>query len=133
MFRIQKFSFKLSLIQFFSGNLSLIKFVKILKEKKILLLNDIEHKNFKQIEKLVRNRNSATFYQIASIFNFTELQTFSMCYIERCFPIVCEKNNFKILEFAQVAKIISSSELNIDLEMEVKNAINFWIIYDFEE
>ena len=104
-----------------------------MKEKKILLLNNTNYKNFKQIEKIVRNRNVATFYQIASIFNFTELQTFSMCYIERCFPIVCEKNNFKILEFAQVAKIISSSELHIDSEMEVIIAIDNWISYDFEE
>ena len=81
----------------------------------------------------VRNRNVATFYQIACIFNISELINFSLCYIERCFPIVYEKNNFQNLSFAVIAKVISSSELNIDSEIEVIIAINNWISYDFEE
>ena len=104
-----------------------------MKEKKILLLNDIEHENFKRIKKKVGNRNVATFYQIANIFSFTELQIFSMCYIERCFPIVCKKNNFRNLSFYLIEKIISSSELRIDSEMEVFNAINNWIRHDLKE
>ena len=105
----------------------------MLKSKKILLLHDVEKKNFNRTEKKVRNRNVATFYQIATIFNFDKLEKFSLCYIERCFPIVCKKNNFKNLSLALFAKIISSSELNIDSEVEVINAVNNWISYDFEE
>ena len=81
----------------------------------------------------MRNRNVVMFYQMASIFNFSELVNISFTYIERCFLIVCKKNNFKNLSFALIAKIISSSELNIDSEMEVINAIDNWIRYDFEE
>ena len=104
-----------------------------MKEKKILLLNDLDHKNFERIEKKISNRNVATFYQIASIFNFTELQIFSLCYIERCFRMVFKKKNYKILGFAQIARIISSSKLHIDSEMEVINAIDIWISYDSKE
>ena len=105
----------------------------MLKSKKILLLNDVEKKCFNRTEKEVRNRNVATFYQIATIFNFDKLEKFSMCYIERCFPMVCKKNNFKNLSLALIVKITSSSELSIDSEMEVINAIDNWISYDFEE
>ena len=105
----------------------------MLKAKKMLFLNDVEKKDYKRIEKKVRNRNVATIYQVASIFNFTELYKLSLCYIERCFPVVCEKYNFKMLSFARIAKIVSSSELNIDSEMEVIKAIDSWINYDFEE
>ena len=41
--------------------------------------------------------------------------------------------NFRNLSFAQIAKITSSYELNIDSEMEVINAIDIWIRYDFKE
>ena len=98
-----------------------------------MLLNDVEKKDFKPIEKKVRNRNVVTVYQVASIFNFSELIFVSFSYIERCFPMVRKNINFKNLSFALIAKIISSSELNIDSEMEVINAIDFWISYDAEE
>ena len=97
------------------------------------MLNDVEKKDFERIEKKVKNRNVVTFYQIACVFNFSELVKLSLCYIERCFPIVCKMNNFENLSFALIAKVTSSSELNIDSEKEVINAINNWISYDFEE
>ena len=75
----------------------------------------------------------ATFYRIACVFKFSELVKLSSSYIQRCFPMVCKTNNFMNLNFAQIAKIISSSELNIDSEMEVINAIDNWISYDFEK
>ena len=81
----------------------------------------------------VRNKNVATFYQIACMFNFSELVRFSLCYIERFFPIVFKKINFKNLSFDLIAKIASSSDLNTDSEIEVINAINLWISHNFEE
>ena len=107
--------------------------MKILKANKILLVENVDQKNFKRIENKVNNRNVAMFYQLSSIFKFDELEKFSMSYIERCFPIVCEKNNFKNLSFAVIEKIISSSELDIDSEIELTNAMYSWISYDFEE
>ena len=97
------------------------------------MLNVVEKKDFKRKKKKVSNRNVATFYQIACIFNYSELVKYSLSYIERCFPIVCKKNNFNNLSFYLIAKTISSSELNIDSEMEVINAIDNWIRYNFEE
>ena len=97
------------------------------------MIDDIENKNFKQIEMKLRNSNVATFYQISSIFNFSELVKFSLRYIERCFPMVCKNINLNNLSLVLIAKIISSSELNIDSEKELINAIDSWISYDFEK
>ena len=102
--------------------------IKILKANKILLLDYVENEDYKRIEKIARNTNVATFYQIASIFKINGLGKFSLSYIERCFPIVFDKEN---LDFVRIAKIISSSELRIDSEMEVLNAFDSWVSYDF--
>ena len=109
------------------------KFSKNLKASKILLVKDVESNCINQIEEKIGNKNVATFYHIACIFNFTELSKLSLCHIERCFPLVCENINFKQLDFDLIAKIISSSELNTDSEIEVFNAADNWIAYNFEE
>ena len=108
-------------------------FSKNLKASKILLVKDVESNCINQIEEKIGNKNVATFYHIACIFNYTELSKLSLCHIERLFPLVCENINFKKLDFDLIAKIISSSELNTDSEIEVFNAADNWIAHDFEE
>ena len=71
--------------------------------------------------------------QIAKLFNFTELLKHNLCYIERCFTVVCETRNFIELDFTLVAKILASSELCIDSELEVFQAAEKWVNYDYEE
>ena len=115
------------------GNLEKNNFLKDLKASKILLVKDVEINYIKQIKEKIGNRNVATFYHIACIFNFTELSKLSLCHIERLFPLVCENINFKKLDFDLIAKIISSSELNTDSEIEVLYAADGWIAHNFEE
>ena len=56
-----------------------------------------------------------------------------MSYIERFFVLVCENKNFLELDLESFAKIVSSSEIKIDCEIEIFNAVDSWIKYDFEE
>ena len=63
--------------------------------KEMFLFNNFKNKDFKQTEKKVRNKNVATFYRVASIFNFAVMVKFSLCYIDCYFPLVCEKINLK--------------------------------------
>ena len=88
-------------------------------------------KNFHNIKNKVDAKIVATYYQIASLFKFTELVKPALCLIQRCFAFVCANDNFLELNFSLIAKIISSSELRIDSEVEVINAIYNWISYDF--
>ena len=56
-----------------------------------------------------------------------------MSFIERCFPIVVDNQNYLHLDFSLVAKILSSSELNIHSEIEVFKAAITWIKHNSEE
>ena len=47
--------------------------------------------------------------------------------------MVYETKNFLELDLSQVAKIISSFELNIDSELEVLTAARYWVDHDFEK
>ena len=73
------------------------------------------------------------YYQIAKIFNCTNLSVKAFSYIERFFTAVCDTYNFLELDFSQVQKIISSSELNIDAEVEVLIAAVNWVKCDKKE
>ena len=104
-----------------------------MKATSILLLEDLENKICKQVKNKVNLQNVAMFYQIAKYFYFTELAKLALCYIERCFTLVCETHTFKNLDLAVIANIVSSSELRIDSEMEVMNAADNWVSHDFEQ
>ena len=55
------------------------------------------------------------------------------CYIERIFTVVAETENFLHLSFVLFSKILSSSSLDITSELEISNAVDSWLAYDFEE
>ena len=98
------------------------------------MLNDgVEINNFNEIKNDFNVKNVATFYQIAKTFSFAKLAKLTLCYIERRFPIVCETNNFLQLDFSTVAKILATSELHIDSEIQVLNAADGWVRLNNEE
>ena len=53
-----------------------------------------------------------------------------MRFIERCFAIVAESKDFSELDFASLVKILSSSGLNIDSELQVFDAFYSWLCHD---
>ena len=74
--------------------------------------------------------NAATFYYISNVFKPSNCSTFSLRFVERCFPMVVESNEFLELDFKSVGKILSSSELNIDSELQVFNAADEWLCHN---
>ena len=98
----------------------------------LFLCGNLEIQSFQMIKKSMNVQNVATYFQIWKYFNFTEFAKLALCYIERCFTIVCETNNFLELDFTLIAKIFASSELRIDSELEVMNAAKAWLRYNYE-
>ena len=114
-----------------SENIDEINFIPFLKTNNIYLHEDLDIKILTKIRSKVNNGNVATYYQIASCFSLKKLRTKACCYIKRLFTLVCETLNFLELDYTQVAQIISSSELRIDSELEVLDAADNWVKYDY--
>ena len=81
--------------------------------------------------KKLQSSNIAFSYQLANVFNLTSLYKETFSYIERCFSIFVENKNFLDLSFFLVSKILASSELFITSELEVLDAANKWLSYNF--
>ena len=67
------------------------------------------------------------------IFKLKTSRDESMRFIERCFPIVAESKDFSELDFVSLVKITSSSELNIDSELQVFDTFYSWLYHDITE
>ena len=104
-----------------------------LKIDKLLQKEDTIIKISKIIEDKLTVKNVLTFYCLAKYYNLTTISESYLLYIERCFPMVVETQNFLHLNFKLVAKILASSELNIHSEVEVLNAAITWLKYNIEE
>ena len=104
-----------------------------LKAKKLLLNDDKSDEIFRKTVKQINVENVATFYYVSSIFNISSLVKECLCYIERCFTMVAKTSSFLELDFLSIAKIVSSSNLHITSEIEVFDAIEFWLRHDIKE
>ena len=96
------------------------------------MLEDLENNDFKELRKKINVKNVATYHQTGKLFNSTELAELTLCYIERCFTTVCETKNFLELDFNLIENILGSSELRIDSELEVLNAADEWVQYNYK-
>ena len=67
------------------------------------------------------------------IFKLKTSREESMRFIERCFAIVAESKDFSELNFVSLVKILSSSGLNIDSELQVFDAFYSWLCHDITE
>ena len=88
---------------------------------------------FENFNEKLQIHNAALFFQLASIFNLPGLNITVFKYIERCFSIVNETENFHELDFNLICKVLASSSLQTDSEIEVYNAANKWLNYNIEE
>ena len=100
-------------------------FILSLKENKIMFNEDKEV--YRSIEDKISLQNVLALYQLSQVFKFSNKRKPPIFFIERCFPIVSESQNFLNLDYKCVAKIISSSYLNIDSELEIFNAVVSWL------
>ena len=95
--------------------------------------DDLSKVTLNKLTNKISFKTVTTYYHVANLFKSKNLDVRCFSYIKHCFTTICNDTNFLELEFKEVAKIISSSELRIDSELEVLNAADSWIKYDFEK
>ena len=94
---------------------------------------DTSTKICQKIKNKITLDNVLTLYSLAKLYKLATVYELFFKYIERCFQIVVETQNFLHLDFNLVAKILNSSELNIDSEVEIFNAVVTWLKHNTEE
>ena len=100
------------------------------------ILNSVllDEKLASKIEEELNSVNVSLFYNLATSFKFSVNIKYKIeCYIERHFSVVSQTESFSQLYVCLVTKILSSSKLNIDCELEVVEAAVQWVNYDYEE
>ena len=85
------------------------------------------------MENSINVNNSTMFYSISQCFQLSNMSKNSLCFIERCFPMVAESQSFVELDFIHVKELISSSGLNVDSELQVYNATDGWLFHKVTE
>ena len=82
------------------------------------------------LEKL-QIKNATAVYQFVNIFNLSNKT--ALRYIERCFTIVCDTDNFIQMDYNSISKILGSSSLFLTSEIEVFKVAEKWLSYNIEE
>ena len=109
------------------------QFIQNLKVSKVAYDENLEGNICKYIKKRINLNNVLLCYKIADFFNLRNVADINLYYIERCFTMVAETRKFLELDFTLVKKILSSSELEINSELEVFSAADNWISYNHKE
>ena len=107
--------------------------ITIVKFNKLFLSKLVSNKMSNIIEEKLQILNVACFYKFSNLFSLPSLYTATTNYIQRCFTMVIESQNYLELDYTCVSRILASSSLQIDSELEVFNAANRWLIYNIEE
>ena len=82
---------------------------------------------YRCIEDKINIKNAAVLFSFSQLFSSSNLSKPPLHFFERCFPMLVDSSSFLELNFKNISKILSSSELNIDSEMEVFSAIFSWL------
>ena len=98
-----------------------------IKESKVLFSEDIGQEFYNCFEDKIKSKNAAALYCFSRLFNSSILSKPTLQFIERCFLTVVDSMSFLQLDFNCISKILSSSHLNIDSELEIFNAIISWL------
>ena len=107
--------------------------VSVVKKVKILLEEDTKVQISQYRQNRITIQNVCTFYKVAKLFNMSNFAGTAFKFIERCFDTVVQSQTFLELDFTLVAKIFSSSCLNITSEVQIFNAADKWIRYNKKE
>ena len=78
-------------------------------------------------------KNCLVIFHSSNIFELSTSTKVAMSLIERCFSMIVDSNNCFELDFISIKKILSSSGLNIDSELQVFNAADSWLCHDITE
>ena len=120
-----------------SGSLSREEkdFISKLKLDKNFKIKDIYNITYEHLTNKAKiNINSVSFiYYLTSKLNYTEIAEGSLRYIERCFSMVVETKSFLELDYETVVKILESSQLQVDSEMQIFYAADEWVRHNIAE
>ena len=105
----------------------------ILKFNKIILSEIQDDEINKYIMSKTDIKNCLVTYCLSSIFKLSNSNTVSMNLIERCFPMFADSGNFLELGFTFIRKILLSSGLNVDSELQIFNAVDSWLCHSITE
>ena len=94
---------------------------------------DVNNEVSINIKERIQIKNAACFYQSFNIFNLPKSHKATLSYIERCFTIINDIDNFEQLDYGWILKILASSELAITSEIEVFKVAQRWLNYNIEE
>ena len=111
---------------------AITQIISTIKNNKVLLNKDEENVMYGCTENKIKLKNVAALFNFSELFNSLNLSSRSLKFIERCFQMFVDSTSFLELDFKHISKILSSSELNIDSEMEVFNAIVSWLGHNKE-
>ena len=104
-----------------------------MKKRKILLCRIETNKLCNLLIEKTIFENVLTYYEIAVFFNLKNLSKDFLGYIERFFTVVVETGNFLHLSFFVLYKILSSSLLDITSELEISDAVDKWLGYNYKD
>ena len=119
----------MNVLNFFLGKImpDVRTFISSLTEGKVMFNKEADKEVYRIIEDKTSLHNVIALYQLSQVFKSSNKRKSPIFFFERYFPIVSESQNFLYLDYKCVAKIMSSSYLNIDSELEVFNAIVSWL------
>ena len=104
-----------------------------MKKNKVLLDESEEDKIHMFMKAQSDQNNFLILFNLSILFKLSSLCKDLKSYIECCFPMASDSNNFLDLDFVSLKKILSSSGLNIDSELEIFDAADSWLRYDMFE
>ena len=106
-------------------------FVSVINLTKLMLERDT--KISKYIENKISVKNVTTFYQLAKLYKLKSAAETTRSYIQCCFPMVVESQNFLELDYNIVVQILTSSGLSVQSELEVFNAASSWLQHNSKD
>ena len=85
------------------------------------------------MQEKIAAKNALTFYSVAKLYKLPSVAKSSMSFVDRCFSMLVESQDFLQLDFSCLAKILASSELDIHSEVEIFDAAVAWLKHNSEE
>ena len=87
----------------------------------------IEKELYKAVEGKINTNYVAALYNFSQLFSSSNASKPPLQFIECCFQMFVDSSSFLELDLKLISKVLSSSELNIDSEMQVFNAVVSWL------
>ena len=103
-------------------------------ENNKILLDECEDDKLHRFMKAKADRNNfLVLFNLSILFKLSNLCKDLMSYIECCFPMASDSNNFLDLDLISLIKILSSSGLSIDSELQIVEAGDSWLCHNITD